>query len=84
MPMHIISSRILVVSPIRALVAYVYVDEIPEQHELALEMKYDPLRQYYIRIAMAELEEKERLPEVFINAYRKKTFLECQTLDLLK
>jgi len=82
--MHISSSRILVVSPTRALVAYVYVDDIPEQHELALEMKYDPLRQYYIRIAMSELEEKERLPEVFINAYRKKTFLECQTLDLLK
>ena len=55
-----------------------------EQHGLALEMKYDPARQYYIRIAASELEEKDRLPDVFINQYRRKTFLECQTLDLLK
>ncbi|KAL8879902.1 MAG: hypothetical protein Q9192_008136, partial [Flavoplaca navasiana] len=48
-----------------------------------LEMKYDTARQYYIRIATSELEERN-LPEIFINSFRKKNFIECQTLDLLK
>lgn len=47
-------------------------------------MKFDPARQYFIRIAASELEDRERLPDVFINQYRRKAFLECQTLDLLK
>lgn len=46
-------------------------------------MKYDTARQYYIRIATSELEERN-LPDVFINSFRKKNFVECQTLDLLK
>lgn len=50
---------------------------------MALEMKYDTARQFYIRIAASELEERN-LPEIFINAFRKKTYIECQTLDLLK
>ncbi|KAL8685427.1 MAG: hypothetical protein Q9224_005821 [Gallowayella concinna] len=46
-------------------------------------MRYDTARQYYIRVATSELEERP-LPEVFINSFRKKNFVECQTLDLLK
>ena len=46
-------------------------------------MRYDTARQYYIRIPTSELEDRD-LPEDFINAYRKKTMVECQTLDLLK
>ena len=46
-------------------------------------MKYDTARQYYIRIDASELEERS-LPEVFINVFRKKNIIECQTLDLLK
>ena len=51
--------------------------------ELNLELKYDPARQYYIRIAKSELAERE-LPDVFINRFERKKMLECQTLDLLK
>ena len=47
-------------------------------------MKYDSSRQFYIRIPASELDEKGQLPDVFINQYRRKTFVECQTLDLLK
>ena len=47
-------------------------------------MKYDPSRQFYIRIAASELEERAHLPDIFINQYRRRTFIECQTLDLLK
>ena len=46
-------------------------------------MKYDTARQYYIRIDASELEERN-LPDVFINVFRKKNMIECQTLDLLK
>ena len=46
-------------------------------------MKYDTARQYYIRIAASELENRN-LPDVFINVFRKRNIIECQTLDLLK
>ena len=46
-------------------------------------MKFETPRQYYIRIAITELENRE-LPDVFINVFRKKAYVECQTLDLMK
>ena len=46
-------------------------------------MKYDTARQFYIRIAASELEERN-LPGVFINVFKKRNMIECQTLDLLK
>lgn len=46
-------------------------------------MKYDAARQFYIRIAASELEERN-LPDIFINVFKKKNMIECQTLDLLK
>ncbi|KAL9099753.1 MAG: hypothetical protein Q9163_004784 [Psora crenata] len=63
--------------------AYQLVMDLGSSHRLALEMKYDPARQYYIRIPASELEE-HNLPEVFINIFRKKNMIECQTLDLVK
>ncbi len=54
-----------------------------ETHELALELKYDTARQYFIRLDASQLEDRT-LPEVFINVFRKKNMVECQTLDLLK
>lgn len=44
-------------------------------------MKYDTARQYYICIPPAE---PVPLPDVFINVYRKRNRIECQTLDLVK
>lgn len=46
-------------------------------------MKYDTARQYFIRVPVSELEGRD-LPNVFINVFRKKQMIECQTLDLLK
>lgn len=46
-------------------------------------MKFEPARQYYIRVAAGELEERE-LPDIFINVFRRRKIVECQTLDLLK
>lgn len=58
-------------------------DKFTETHNLALELKYDTARQYYIRVHTSELEDRI-LPEEFINQFRKKNIIECQTLDLLK
>ncbi|KAL8718517.1 MAG: hypothetical protein Q9225_004366, partial [Loekoesia sp. 1 TL-2023] len=63
--------------------AYQLVTDLGQTHGIALEMKYDTARQYYIRIAVSELEERD-LPDVFINVFKRKKFVECQTLDLLK
>lgn len=54
-----------------------------EAHELALEIKYDSARGYYIRTPVSELEERP-LPDIFINVYRRRNFVECQTMDLVK
>lgn len=48
---------------------------------MALDLKYDTARQYYICIPATD---PEPLPDVFINVYRKRNRIECQTLDLVK
>lgn len=63
--------------------AYQHVTDLAEEHNLPLECCYDNARQHYIRLPVSELEDRN-LPEVFINVFRKKKFIECQTLDLVK
>lgn len=48
---------------------------------MALDLKYDTARQYYICIPISDA---ESLPDVFINVFRKRSRVECQTLDLVK
>lgn len=48
---------------------------------MTLDLKYDTARQYYIWIPIVET---ESLPDVFINVFRKRNHIECQTLDLVK
>lgn len=47
------------------------------------ETRYDNARRYYLRIPEANLEGRT-LPDILINCYRKKGYIECQTLDLVK
>lgn len=47
------------------------------------ETKYDNARRYWLRIYASDFENQE-LPEILINRYRRKGFIECQTLDLMK
>ena len=54
-----------------------------EEHEISLDIKYDPARQFFIAISVSELVERE-LPAVFINIFRRKGKVECQTLELVK
>lgn len=51
--------------------------------QISLDFKYDPARQFFIAIPVSELEERE-LPAVFINVFRRKGRVECQTLELVK
>jgi DNA mismatch repair protein MSH4 len=53
-----------------------------DEHKLALDLKFDSARQYYISLHASDLEVP--LPEVFINCFRKRDRIECQTLDLVK
>ena len=46
-------------------------------------MKYESARQYYIQIPVSDLENRN-LPDEFINKFRRKNVVECQTLDLVK
>ncbi|KAK5050882.1 hypothetical protein LTR84_003441 [Exophiala bonariae] len=59
------------------------VSQMNEEIEVNLELKFDNSRQYYIRINVSELQER-RLPEIFINTFKRGKFIECQTLDLIK
>src|SRR3954447_15942044 len=47
------------------------------------ETKYDNSRRYWLRIYESDFEDRP-LPDILINRYRKKGFIECQTLDLMK
>ncbi|KAJ5178734.1 hypothetical protein N7492_001944 [Penicillium capsulatum] len=57
------------------------VAKLAETCGLALDLKYDTARQYYICIPTAEA---DPLSDIFINVYRKRNRIECQTLDLVK
>ncbi|GJP94872.1 DNA mismatch repair protein Msh4 [Aspergillus niger] len=57
------------------------VAELAETYSIALDLKFDRARQYYISLSATTV---ESLPDVFINVFRKKNRIECQTLDLVK
>ncbi|KAJ5373002.1 hypothetical protein N7517_005008 [Penicillium concentricum] len=57
------------------------IEKLAENCDIVLDLKYDTARQYYICIPATE---PAPLPDVFINVYRKRNRIECQTLDLVK
>ena len=58
-------------------------NELGEVHGLKLDVRYDTNRQLYFTLPKSDLEDRD-LPAVFVNAFRKKNLIECQTLDLVK
>ncbi|KAF2769830.1 hypothetical protein EJ03DRAFT_311511 [Teratosphaeria nubilosa] len=60
-----------------------HITDMSEQHGLPLQTKYDNSRHFYMRLHASELVERD-LPAVFINVFRKKDMIECQTLRLIK
>ncbi|KKA16378.1 DNA mismatch repair protein [Rasamsonia emersonii CBS 393.64] len=59
------------------------VTRLAEVYDLSLDLKFDSARQYYISLSVFGLDEGP-LPDIFINCYRKRDRIECQTLDLVK
>lgn len=47
------------------------------------ETKYDSARQYYLQVSEADFDGRA-LPDILINRFPKKGFIECQTMDLAK
>jgi len=54
-----------------------------EELSMKLELKFDPIRQFYLRFDQSELNERE-LPVVLTNVVKRKDKIECLTLDLAK
>lgn len=63
--------------------AYQHITNLADQYGLPLDLKFENTRGFYIRIPATEIEDRQ-LPPVFINVFRKKQMIECQTLDLMK
>ncbi|KNG49018.1 dna mismatch repair protein muts [Stemphylium lycopersici] len=63
--------------------AYHHSTELSQEFDIRLDLKFETARQFYIKIAMSELEGKV-LPPVFTNVIRRKNNIECQTVELMK
>ncbi|KAF2206079.1 hypothetical protein GQ43DRAFT_406197 [Delitschia confertaspora ATCC 74209] len=63
--------------------AYQHSEELRQEHNFPLKLKYDNIRGFYILIAVADIEDRA-LPPVFTNIIRKKNLIECQTVELMK
>ncbi|KAG4031595.1 hypothetical protein MFRU_009g03560 [Monilinia fructicola] len=60
-----------------------HVTEIHQKYEMQGETKFDNLRRYYLRFSENEFDGRS-IPDVLINRFRRKGYIECQTLDLVK
>ena len=47
------------------------------------ETRYENSRRYYLRLPEGDFDGRA-IPDILVNRYRKKGFIECQTLDLMK
>ena len=48
-----------------------------------MDLKFESARQYYLRISASEIAHRP-LPKAFVNVYRRKSVVECQTIELIK
>ncbi|KAI9734447.1 MAG: MutS protein msh4 [Claussenomyces sp. TS43310] len=60
-----------------------HVSEINQHHEMQAETRYDNKRRYYLRVPETDFEQ-DNIPEILINRFRRKSYVECQTLHLMK
>ncbi len=59
------------------------VQELSDEHDLPLELKFESGRGYYLRLPPAELEDR-LLPVVFVNVVKRRKVIELTTLELVK
>ncbi|KUI66798.1 hypothetical protein VM1G_02290 [Cytospora mali] len=60
-----------------------HVEELNAELGLAAELKFENRRKYWLRYRCSEFE-NSLIPRALINCVRKKEFLECQTLQMIK
>ncbi|KAF2854803.1 DNA mismatch repair protein-like protein MutS [Plenodomus tracheiphilus IPT5] len=63
--------------------AYQHSNELSAEYNIQLDLKYETARRFYMRISFSELDGKA-LPHIFTNVIRRKKYIECQTLELMK
>ncbi|EZG09075.1 hypothetical protein H106_01760 [Trichophyton rubrum CBS 735.88] len=56
---------------------------LTEEYDIPLDLRFESGRHYYFRVKSTDLQGVV-LPNIFINVYRKKAYVEFQTLDLVK
>ncbi|KAJ5064734.1 muts domain V-domain-containing protein [Bipolaris maydis] len=61
--------------------AFQHSTELSEEYGIKLDLKYETARQFYIKVALSELEGKA-LPPVFTNIIRRHNHIECQTINV--
>lgn len=62
---------------------YQHVQELNAKLELAGDVKFENSRRYYLKFRYSDFENGE-IPNDLINCVRKKEFVECQTLQMMK
>lgn len=60
-----------------------HVEELNSELGLAADLKYDNRRRYWLQFRCCDFE-NGLIPKAFINCIRKKEYLECQTLQMVK
>jgi DNA mismatch repair protein MSH4 len=69
----------------RALNRSNHLTTLTESSGLALDMKFEPQRQFFLKFPAANLADLDgTMPAEFINVFRKGKHVECQTMDLVK
>jgi DNA mismatch repair protein MSH4 len=54
-----------------------------EKYNIQAETRYEPARKYYLRISENSFDDQV-MPNELVNCFRKKRFIECQTLEMMK
>ncbi|PQE03983.1 dna mismatch repair msh4 protein [Rutstroemia sp. NJR-2017a BVV2] len=60
-----------------------HVTEINQKYEMQAETRFDNPRGYYLRFSENDFDGRN-VPDILVNCFRKRGFIECQTLDLMK
>ncbi|KAH8770262.1 DNA mismatch repair protein-like protein MutS [Hyaloscypha finlandica] len=60
-----------------------HVTDINQRFEMQAETRYENARHYYLKLYESNFDGRA-IPNILINRYKKKGFIECQTMDLMK
>lgn len=60
-----------------------HVDDINARYDVKAELRFENARRYFLRVPEIDFQSRP-IPDILINRFRKKGFIECQTLDLVK